>query len=35
MTQQVGKVLGADISDEDKRMILSLNAQRLLARVAT
>jgi hypothetical protein len=34
MTQQIGKVLGADLSDEDKRKILSGNARRLLARVA-
>jgi predicted TIM-barrel fold metal-dependent hydrolase len=33
MTQQIGKVLGADIPDAAKRRILSLTAQRLLARV--
>ena len=32
-TQQIGKVLGADIADEDKVMILSRNAQRILDRI--
>lgn len=31
--QQIGKVLGAELSDEDKRKILSGNGRRLLARV--
>ena len=30
-TQQIGKVLGADIAEEDKRRILSGNARRILA----
>ena len=33
MTQQIGKVLGADIPDSDKAQILSGNARRLLARI--
>ena len=33
MTHQIGQVLGAQISDEAKRKILSLNARRILARV--
>lgn len=33
MTQQIGKVLGADISEDDKRTILSANARRILGRV--
>ena len=32
VTQQIGKVLGADISDEDKIKILSANAKAILAR---
>jgi predicted TIM-barrel fold metal-dependent hydrolase len=31
--QQIGKVLGADLPDNDKHKILSLNGRRLLARV--
>ncbi len=34
LPQQIGKVLGAKISDEDKVKILSGNAQRILARRA-
>jgi uncharacterized protein len=33
MTHQIGKVLGADIAEEDKRLILSGNAQRILERI--
>ena len=33
LTQQVGKVLGADIADEDKIKILSTNATRILSRI--
>lgn len=33
MTQQIGKVLGANISDDDKRKVLSENAKRLLERI--
>lgn len=33
MTQQIGKVLGADLSDGEKRKILSENALRILERV--
>jgi hypothetical protein len=32
LPQQIGKVLGAKISDEDKVKILSGNATRILAR---
>ena len=32
-TQQIGKVLGARISDEDKVKVLSRNARRLLGKV--
>ena len=35
MTQQIGKVIGARISDADKRKILHENAQRLLNRIAS
>lgn len=34
MTQQIGKVLGSDISEEDKVHILSANAQRILNRIS-
>ena len=33
MTQQLGKVLGARLDDDDKRRLLSANARRLLGRV--
>jgi len=33
MTHQIGKVLGAHLSDEQKRAILSTNARRILGRV--
>ena len=33
MTQQIGKVLGADLSDDEKQKILSGNALRILERV--
>lgn len=33
LTQQIGKILGADISEEDKHTILSRNAQRILSKV--
>jgi predicted TIM-barrel fold metal-dependent hydrolase len=33
MTQQIGKVIGARISDGDKHKILHENAQRLLDRI--
>ncbi len=33
MAQQIGKVLGAKLSDEDKRKLLSANARRILEQV--
>ncbi len=33
MAQQVGKVLGARLSEEQKRIVLSENAKRILGRV--